>query len=237
MERPAHFNRPAPPHFKGFDPNGIVTSYQRNLPHWRQPGATYFVTFRLDDSIPQNVLDYLARLRAEYQLRSHEPAGRSLREEYERHARTILENSLDEGHGACVLQDEKNIQIVKGRLDHGLGTQHFIGCAVVMPNHVPLIMKPFEGFELEDILGQIKGYSAIKINRRIGSRGTLWQDESYDRIIRDEEHLYRVIQYIGRNTAKIGHPSPDSIHWVHPEWIAAGWGFEDAPFPFQASTG
>ncbi len=225
------FNRPAPPHFKGFDPNGIVTSYQRNLPHWRQPGATYFVKFRLADCLPQNIVKYLQRLRDEYERRSHELGAKTLREEYERKARTLLENSLDEGHGACVLQDEANVQIVKNRLEHGLGTQHFIGCAVVMLNHVHLVVKPFHGFELEDILGQVKGYSAVKINRQIGSRGTLWQDESYDRIIRDEEHLYRVIQYIGRNPAKIGHPCPDAIRWVHPEWIAAGWGFEDLSVP------
>jgi len=29
-----------------FDPNADVEVRQRNLPHWRQPGATYFVTFR-----------------------------------------------------------------------------------------------------------------------------------------------------------------------------------------------
>ncbi len=228
------FNRPAPPHFKGFDPNGIVTSYQRHLPHWRQPGATYFVTFRLADSLPQNVVEYLQRLRDEYERRAREPGAKSLREVYERKERTQLENSLDEGHGACVLRDEVNVQIVKGRLDHGLGTQHFIGCAVVMPNHLHLVVKPFDGHELEDILGQVKGYSAVQINRRIGSKGTLWQDESYDRIIRDAEHLYRVIQYIGRNPAKIGHPTPDSIRWVHPEWIAAGWGFDDLPVPLSA---
>ena len=231
------FNRPAPPHFKGFDPNGIVTSYQRHLPHWRQPGATYFVTFRLADSLPTSVLDFLSRLRLEYERRSQEPAAKSLREEYERQTRTLIETSLDEGHGACVLQNEQNIQIVQGRLLHGLGTQHFLGCGVVMPNHVHAIICPHAGFELEDILGRVKAYSAIKINSRMGSSGQLWQAESYDRIIRDEEHLWRVIQYIGRNPLKCRHPFPDSIRWVHPEWVAAGWGFEPPPISRSPATG
>lgn len=34
-----------------------ITSYERNLPHWRQDGAVYFVTFRLKDSIPKSVLE------------------------------------------------------------------------------------------------------------------------------------------------------------------------------------
>jgi hypothetical protein len=31
--------------------------YERNLPHIQRPGATLFITFRLDGSIPQPVLD------------------------------------------------------------------------------------------------------------------------------------------------------------------------------------
>ncbi len=44
------------PHFRPFNPRGPLRNYVRNLPHWRQPGATYFVTFRLIDSIPSRVL-------------------------------------------------------------------------------------------------------------------------------------------------------------------------------------
>jgi hypothetical protein len=47
------FNLPDPPGFRGLDPNLPIRFYQRHLPHWRQVGATYFVTFRLADSIPQ----------------------------------------------------------------------------------------------------------------------------------------------------------------------------------------
>ena len=130
-----------------------------------------------------------------------------------------------------MLRNQSHVAIVKKHLDHGLGTQHFMGCGVIMPNHVHLVVRPFDGFELEDVIGQVKNYSSIKINHRMGSRGALWQDESYDRIIRDEEHLYRVIQYIGRNPTKCGLLHPDAIRWVHAEWIAAGWGVEFANTP------
>ena len=43
--------------------------YQRHLPHWRQDGATYFVTFRLADSLPQSKLDELKALKAEWEKR------------------------------------------------------------------------------------------------------------------------------------------------------------------------
>lgn len=45
------------PEFRGLDEGSAVAVYWRNLPHWRQPGATYFVTFRLADSIPKQVIE------------------------------------------------------------------------------------------------------------------------------------------------------------------------------------
>ena len=46
---------PIPESFQGFDTYGELKTYSRNLPHWRQDGATYFVTFRTADSIPETV--------------------------------------------------------------------------------------------------------------------------------------------------------------------------------------
>ena len=54
----------APPGFRGLDPNKRVRIYTRHLPHWRQDGATYFVTFRLADSLPEAMLIEIRNLRA-----------------------------------------------------------------------------------------------------------------------------------------------------------------------------
>ena len=35
-----------------FNPWAEITRTRNRLPHWQQPGATYFLTFRLADSIP-----------------------------------------------------------------------------------------------------------------------------------------------------------------------------------------
>ncbi len=43
--------------FELFDPKGEFVVRQGKLPHWYQPGVTYFVTFRTDDSVPQAVLE------------------------------------------------------------------------------------------------------------------------------------------------------------------------------------
>src|SRR6266581_288615 len=44
-----------PSAFVPLDEQRAVRIYQRNLPHWRQEGCAYFVTFRLGDSIPDGV--------------------------------------------------------------------------------------------------------------------------------------------------------------------------------------
>lgn len=53
----------------------------------------------------------------------------------------------------------------------------------------------------------------------------MWQEESYDRIVRDEEHLWRCVQYIGRNPQQAGLPADQWRRWIDPRWEQAGWGF------------
>ena len=42
--------------FEFFDPTQDVYIRYSRLPHWEQAGATYFITWRTVDSIPQAVL-------------------------------------------------------------------------------------------------------------------------------------------------------------------------------------
>jgi putative transposase len=45
--------------------------------------------------------------------------------------------------------------------------------------------------------------------------------------VRDEEHLWRVVQYIGRNPRKAGLPREQWVRWIDPAWQKAGWNFVD----------
>ncbi len=60
-------NLPLPPGFQGLHPDKTVKMYERHLPHWRQDGATYFVTFRLGDSLAQSRIHELDGLRLEWE--------------------------------------------------------------------------------------------------------------------------------------------------------------------------
>jgi REP element-mobilizing transposase RayT len=77
-----------------------------------------------------------------------------------------------------------------------------------MPDHVHVILQPIEidgtVEPLGNIVGDIKRYTAHKINDILGRKGSLWLDESYDRIIRDDEEYRRISRYIFENPVKAG---------------------------------
>src|SRR5436305_4132136 len=90
--------------FRGIDAGREIRRYRNHLPHWRQAGVTCFVTFRLEDSIPQ---EKLARWEEErrHWLRGHglgaEPASAienlsdELRHEYHRRYTAEFHQWLD----------------------------------------------------------------------------------------------------------------------------------------------
>ena len=78
---------------------------------------------------------------------------------------------------------------------------------VIMPDHVHMLIQPWlklenEYWSLSTIMHSIKGYSAKQITKITTHIGTIWQDERYDRIIRNEEEFYRYWQYIRQNPVK-----------------------------------
>lgn len=221
------FNLAAPPDFRGLHPDLPIRFYQRHLPHWRQEGATYFVTFRLADSIPQEQLQALKRWREHWERAHPEPRAESDWDEFAREITSRTEAYMDEGYGDCAFRDPALAEEMSRSLLHFQNTRCLTTCFTVMPNHIHAIMKPLGEHELEDVLESIKGFVSRKVNRHFGRSGQLWEQESYDRIIRDEEHLYRVIQYIGRNPKKAGLSEHQWIRWLLPEWEALGWAFEE----------
>ena len=90
---------------------------------------------------------------------------------------------------------------------------------VVMPDHVHILLRPAEGIDLSRVTKGIKGASARVINRARGTRGSLWQDESWDRLVRDEEELRADLRYIFENPARAGLVSWDDPS-LYPGWYA-----------------
>ena len=222
------WNLAAPPGFQGLREDLPLRVYTRHMPHWRQIGATYFVTFRLGDSIPENRLRELAGLKAEWECRNPPPQPKSVLEQLARMIFERVEHWLDQGSESCVLKELHYSSLVQESLQHFHGDRYELGASVIMPNHVHCIVRPLHpsDSDLEDLTGSWKSFTARKINALLQQTGALWQDESYDRIIRDEEHLWKSIQYIGRNP-KNANLSAEACHlWINPDWQQLGWMFE-----------
>jgi hypothetical protein len=59
-------------------------------------------------------------------------------------------------------------------------------------------------FDLTEVIHSVKSYSAQKISRKRGHRGSIWQDERYDRVVRDEAEFLEKWNYIRNNPVKSG---------------------------------
>jgi len=70
-----------------------------------------------------------------------------------------------------------------------------LNAVVVMPDHVHIVFVPkidmpkLEVFSLARITKAIKGASAHLIDRELGRAGRVWQEESFDRVLRISEKL------------------------------------------------
>ncbi len=102
-------------------------------------------------------------------------------------------------------------KIVCDQIIIGDGKYYLLVAAVVMPDHVHLILKPNPGITLSKILQGIKGATAKKINTHRQTQGPLWQSESFDRILRDEHEFHEKLQYMADNPLKAGLTTPHDI--------------------------
>ena len=107
--------------------------------------------------------------------------------------------------------------------DHGRKI-HVLG-AVVMPDHVHMVFFPLhdpEGnsYTLSEITNGIKGASAHSINRALGRKGPVWQDESHDHVLRSDESEFEKVDYVCQNPVRKGLCRHESEYrWIWREWI------------------
>ncbi len=170
------------------------------LPHWRIPGATYAVTFRIKDSLPASVLKEYERQRS--LLHEQIDRGKQLRDEVRSLIESVIEPALHAAEGPRPLADAAIAAMVVGALKHFDGVRYDLLAWSVMPNHVHVLLTPHEGHELEEIIHSWKTHSATQANRMLGQSGTFWQEEYYDHIVRDGEDLKHQVSYILANPRK-----------------------------------
>ena len=190
--------------FVGLDLRKPVVITEQTLPHWKQTGASYLVTYRMADSIPASLLNEW-RIDRETWL-AHHPQPWSIADEaeYESQFTAKMDEWLDAGTGSCPLRETRVRREAVRAITIFDDQRHDLDCAVVMPNHVHLILKPRPGEDLFLLLGGMKAASARACNPLLGRTGAFWMEDSYNRLIRDGKELWAYRHYISRNGRDAG---------------------------------
>jgi hypothetical protein len=189
---------------KFFNPEENVTKYRGVLPHWRQAGVTYFVTFRQVDSLPVGKLEALQEERCIWRQMNPGPLSHAQKREYAARFSGKIHDWLDAGYGKCFLGKPEVQKMMVSTLGYFSGKRYELGEFVIMPNHVHVLVTPINDSRLEQVLRSWKSFSARRINEMCGLSGPVWHRESFDHIVRSEEQLQRIEQYIRDNPKKTG---------------------------------
>ena len=191
-----------PPSNQFLDPFSPVEQHEHRLPHWQQGSVYYFVTWRLADSLPRDKLDRWNEERSAWISLHPRPWTPKVEAEYHAKFAETIDHWLDAGEGSCVLRDPMVAGVVADALRYFDGKRYFLDAFVVMPNHVHILFRLLEPFRLEAVVQSWKGFTAREINKRLGRRGTLWQDDYWDRLIRNQKHWGQCRDYIFDNPVK-----------------------------------
>jgi REP element-mobilizing transposase RayT len=174
--------------------------YRRRLPHIQKAGAELFVTFctlgrlLLSDAAKSLVLEHCLR-----------EAG----------LRPIPTDGVTRPNR--VTRAPSPAKLWKPRID--------LHAIVVMPDHVHLLLTPLRDddgwpYPLVDILQCLKSVTARRINKVMGKTGPVWEEESFDHVLRSDESLEEKREYIRRNAVKAGlvqEPEDYDWLWINPE--------------------
>jgi REP element-mobilizing transposase RayT len=178
------------------------------LPHIKVEGATYFVTFRLADSLPREAITRLKERRDDLVRRadssSWEPRDLERRQRFQHYAAEV-DALLDQSTGEAWLRRSDVAALVAGALRHFEGGRYELYAWVIMPNHVHAVVRPMGSNALDAILHSWKSYTAREANRLLNRLGNpFWQSESYDHWIRDDADFNHCCRYTEDNPVKAG---------------------------------
>jgi len=103
----------------------------------------------------------------------------------------------------CDLTEPPQARVIIAALQHWHDVRYRLDDYTVMPDHVHVLLRPLKTEQgwvsLSKITGGLKGWTAHRINRLLGRRGTLWQDETFDHVVRGTRDYNEIAHYIRMN--------------------------------------
>ena len=185
---------------------GLQKEWHRGkLPHRNKESLLQFVTFRLADSLPKEVLAELEEKVKQLPEKQSQIELRILRERY-----------LNKGLGSCALQHPEMAEVMMKALQHHDGVKYDLIAWSIMSNHVHVLIKTNDS--ISKILQSWKSFTgkwALKNNTKYNlgispKADKFWMPEYWDRFIRDEKHFNNTVRYILDNPRAAG-LSGDSV--------------------------
>ena len=184
----------------------MMEHHARRLPHWNVIGKPLFVTFRLWGRLPANRVFPPDTLNA----------GKAF---------VAMDRILDKAQtGPLFLKIPEIAHCVVEAIKEGESRfrRYDLHSYVVMANRVPMLVTPH--VVSQKWLGPLKGFTSHQANQILGRTGShVWQDESYDHLVRNGEEFRRIQHYIESNPVKAGLVSaPGEIPLVQPSRLKGG---------------
>ena len=184
----------------------ILRRCRGRLPHWTAADATYFVTFRLFDSLPKELAD-----RFVFERHNIIETAKQMRRELSdserdrlRQLRIQIDSYLDQSHGKCYMRDGAIASMVAGALQYFEGVRYHLLAWCVMPNHVHSLFQLLSAWDLSQVLHSWKSFTAHEAVKKFRCSHPFWQVESYDHLVRNENELLRAVSYVENNPIAAG---------------------------------
>ncbi len=188
--------------------------YRRGLPHWHVTDHSYFVTYRLKNSIPKDVYK---ELKTEYETALGNAESSLQLTEIERKHFLKVEKILDGcDYSLLEINDEISDMIVKSMAWIEENYCWKFPSYVIMPNHVHCLMVGAEAkVNLVQVLKMLKGWTGRKANMILDRTGSFWAPESFERWCRSPQEEDKVRRYIRNNPVKAGLVK----NWSDCKWV------------------
>lgn len=183
---------------------------RRNLPHWQTVNGVYSTVFRLDGSLPKEVIIRLQEERKFVQktLFEKELSENEIKKELSKMRQlyfgkfdSLLDNNKSGPH---FLKEPAVAKIVADAIMYFDEKRYTVIDYCIMSNHVHLTFYKLTE-EIGELLGSIKKFSSRQINLLHNSVGRrVWLIESYDHQVRDREDLAFYHTYTLENPVTAG---------------------------------
>ena len=174
----------------------VTTFHSRRLPHLYSLGQPIFLTWRLHGSLPSGRVF---------------PAATSHGQAF-----VAMDRLLDSVRAGPfhLRRPEVARMVVEALRYHEQDMAHYhLHNYVVMPNHVHVLITPQA--PIPKVMQSLMRFTGREGNRILGVTGQpFWQDESYDRLVRNGKELERIARYIEMNPVEAGlAAAPEEFPW------------------------